>query len=155
MKEPVSWLYASILAQALSGWSVLNYRTALNAQTGYWPELGTIHQACALLHVIDKPLYLCFVYLTSAYDKVQWPLKQRLGVHSGMLGGIQSLEDGCLLSTRVGGACEHCHSLSIGLSQDAHSVPLCLTSSLMICMTIFKLHAAWTLGSCSCQIGIC
>ena len=47
-------------------------------QTGYRPELGTIHQAFALQPVIDKhrhakqPLYLCFVDLKSAYDRVQW-----------------------------------------------------------------------------------
>ena len=60
-------------------------------QTGYRPEFGTIHPAFALQHVIDKhwhaskPLYLCFVDLKSAYDKVQWQvlwsLLQRLGVH--------------------------------------------------------------------------
>lgn len=67
-------------------------------------------------------------------------------LYSGMLGGIQSLDDGCLLSTRVGDACEHCHSLSIGMSQNAHSVLLCLTSSLITCMTIFKLHACVDIG---------
>ncbi|DBA82972.1 TPA: hypothetical protein ACH3X1_006749 [Trebouxia sp. C0004] len=47
-------------------------------QTGYRPELGTIHPAFALQHAVDKhrhankPLYLCFVDLKSAYDKVQW-----------------------------------------------------------------------------------
>ena len=45
-------------------------------QTGYRPELGTIHPAFALQHIIDKhlhaskPLYLCFVDLKLAYDKV-------------------------------------------------------------------------------------
>jgi len=96
-------------------------------QAGFRPDLGTIHQAFALQHIIDKhrhskrPLYLCFVDLKSAYDKVQWQLLwrllQRLGVHGDMLGAIQSLYDGCLLSMRVGGACGAAHNPSIGLRQ--------------------------------------
>ena len=44
-------------------------------QTGYRPELGTIHPALALQRADDKhrpankSLYLCFVDLKSAYDK--------------------------------------------------------------------------------------
>ena len=98
-----------------------------STQTGYRPQLGTIHPAFALQHVIDKhrhasqPLYLCFVDLKSAYDKVQWHLLwgllQRLGVHGHMLGAIQSLYDGSLLSMRIGGQCGPSQSPSIGLRQ--------------------------------------
>ncbi len=83
-------------------------------QAGYRPQLGTMHQAFALQHVVDKhkharkPLCLCFVDLKSAYDKVQWQLLwqllQRLGVHGDMLSAIRSLYDGCLLSMRVSAA---------------------------------------------------
>ena len=82
-------------------------------QAGYRPELSTIHQTFVLQHVIDKhkrlksPLYLCFVDLKSAYDRVQWPLLwgllQRLGVQGKMMGAVQSLYDNCLLSMRVSG----------------------------------------------------
>ena len=45
--------------------------------------------------------------IKSAYDKVQghllWGLLQRLGVHGHMLGAVQSLYDGSLLSMQVGG----------------------------------------------------
>ena len=97
-----------------------------STQTGYWLELGTIHPAFALQVVIDKhrhvnrPLYLCFVDLKSAYDKVQghllWGLLQRLGVHGHMRSAAQSLHDGSLLSTRVG-QCGSSWSPSIGLRQ--------------------------------------
>ena len=46
-------------------------------QSGFRPRLGTTHQASALQHIMDKqrhaglPLYLCFVDLKAAYDKVQ------------------------------------------------------------------------------------
>ena len=124
--EPISRLYAGILAHRLVTYTE-EQQLRSPTQTGYRPDLGTIHQAFALQHVIDKhrhakqPLYLCFVDLKSAYDKVQWPLLwqqlQRLGIHGDMLGAIQSLYDGCLLSMRVSGACGSQHSPSIGLRQ--------------------------------------
>ena len=124
--EPISRLYASILAQRLVQYTE-EHQLRSPTQAGYRPELGTLHQGFALQHVIDKhrharrPLYLCFVDLKSAYDKVQWPLLwqllRRLGVHGDMLGAVQSLYDGCLLSMRVGGACGGSHSPSIGLRQ--------------------------------------
>ena len=42
---------------------------------------------------------------------------QRLGLHDDMLGAIQSVYDGCLLSMRVCGSCGCSHSPSIGLRQ--------------------------------------
>ena len=93
-------------------------------QTGYQPELGTIHPAFALQHAVDKhrhankPLYLCFVDPESACDRLQWQLfwslLQRLGVHGHMLGAVQSLYDGSLLSMRVNGQCGHSQSPFIG-----------------------------------------
>ena len=60
---------------------------------------STIHQTFVLQHVIGKhrrrksPLYLWFVELKSAYDRVQWQLLgdllRRLGVQGTMLGAIQ------------------------------------------------------------------
>ena len=80
-----------------------------------------------LQHVIDKhsrrksPLYLCFVDLKSAYDQVQWQLLwdllRRLGIQGTMLGAIQSLHDGCLLSMRVNGVTGHSQTPSMGLQQ--------------------------------------
>ena len=76
-------------------------------------EHSTIHQTFVLQHASDKhrrlrsPLYLRFVHLKSAYDRVQWQLLwdllRRLGVQGTMLGAIQSLYDGCVLSMRVNG----------------------------------------------------
>ena len=124
--EPISRLYASIMVQRLVKYTEQEQLRS-STQTGYRPQLGTIHPAFALQHVIDKhkhasqPLYLCFVDLKSAYDKVQWHLLwgllKRLGVHGHMLGAIQSLYDGSLLSMRVGGQCGPSQSPSIGLRQ--------------------------------------
>ena len=105
--EPLSRLYASILVQRLVH-STEQHDLRFPTQAGYRPEHSTIHQAFVLQHVIDKhrclktPLYLCFVDLKSAYDRVQWPLLwdllRRLGVQGKMLGAVQSLYDNCLLS---------------------------------------------------------
>jgi len=124
--EPISRLYASIMVQRLVTYTEQQQLRSAS-QTGYRPELGTIHPAFALQHVVDKlrhaskPLYLCFVDLESAYDKVQWQLLwsllQRLGVHGHMLGAIQSVYDGSLLSMRVNGQCGHSQSPSVGLRQ--------------------------------------
>ena len=91
--EPISRLYAQRLVKYTE-----QQQLQSSTQTGYGPQLGIIHPAFALQHVIDKhrhanqPLYLCFVDLTSAYDKVQWHLLwgllQRLGVHGHMLGPV-------------------------------------------------------------------
>ncbi|KAA6421290.1 MAG: hypothetical protein FRX49_08776 [Trebouxia sp. A1-2] len=108
--EPISRLYANIMVQRLVTYTE-QQQPRFASRTGYRPELGTIHPAFALQHAVDKhrhankPLYLCFVDLKSAYDKVQWQLLwgllQRLGVHGNMLGAVQSLYNGFLLSMRV------------------------------------------------------
>jgi len=97
--EPIIRLYhnaGSIMVQRLGRYTEQQQLRSAT-QTG-WPELGTIHPAFTLQHVIDKhrraskPLYLCFVDLKSAYDKVQWQLLwsllQHLGVNSHMLGAL-------------------------------------------------------------------
>ena len=72
-------LYASILARRVVDYTE-EQQLRSPTQAGYRPDLGTTHQAFALQHVIDKHghakklLYLCFVDLRSAYDKVQWQL---------------------------------------------------------------------------------
>ena len=78
-------------------------------------------------HVIDKqkhahePLYLCFVDLKAAYDKVQWPLiwqvLQRLGIHGSMLTAIQNLYTDCSLAMKIDGFHGDMHSPSVGLRQ--------------------------------------
>ena len=99
LREPLSRLYASILVQRLVQFTEQQDLRS-PTQAGYRPEHSTIHQAFVLQHAIDKrkrlrsPLYLCFVDLKSAYDRVQWPLLwdllQRLGVQGKMMGAVQT-----------------------------------------------------------------
>ena len=124
--EPLSRLYASILAQRLVQYTEQQDLRS-PTQAGYRLEHSTIHQTFVLQHVIDKhrrlkpPQYLCFVDLKSAYDRVQWQmlwgLLRRLGEQGTMLGAIQSLYDGCLLSIRVTGVTEDIQTPSMGLWQ--------------------------------------
>ena len=124
--EPLSRLYASILVQRLVQFTEQQDLRS-PTQAGYRPEHSTIHQAFVLQHAIDKhrrlrsPLYLCFVDLKSAYDRVQWPLLwdllQRLGVQGKMMGAVQSLYDNCLLYMRVSGYTGEGKTPSMGLRQ--------------------------------------
>ena len=82
---------------------------------------------------------MCVVNLKSAYDKVQWQLLrsllQRSGVHSHMLGAVQSLYDSSLMSVRVTGQCGKSQSPSVGLRQGC---PHQLAFSLMAYTTVCK-----------------
>ena len=86
------------------------------------------HERLLLLLQVYSRVLLCpgtqvysLVYLKSAYDRVQWQLLwtllQRLGVQGTMLGAIQSLYDGCLLSMRVNGRAGDARAPSMGLRQ--------------------------------------
>ena len=57
----------------------------------------------------------------SAYDQVQWQLLWdllcQLGIQGTVLGAIQSLYDGCLLSMKVSGVTKDSQGPSMGLRQ--------------------------------------
>lgn len=138
--EPLIRLYTSILNYRLTKYTE-DHQLRTPTQGGYWPDLSTVYQAFVLQHVIDKqshahlPLYLLFVDLKAAYDKVQWPLiwqvLQRLGVSGSMLAAIQLDYTDCHLAVRVN---SHC-----GDTQFQHSVSFrWLTSGLP-----FECYTVW------------
>ena len=95
-------------------------------------------------HVIDKhkrrkdPLYLCFVDLNAAYDRVQWQLiwraLRRLWVGGHILVAIQSLDKDCQVAVKVGGANGDTHRPSVGLKQG------CPLSANLLGLFIDELH---------------
>ena len=103
--EPLIRLYASILVQRLVQYTEQRGLRS-PTQAGYRPGHSTIHQAFVLQHVVDKhrrrksPLYLCFVDLKSAYDRVQWQLLWDLLRRLGVQGTIWAPYSPCMM-----GAC--------------------------------------------------
>ena len=91
--EPVMRLYAGILNQRLA---FTEDRLLLaDSQAGFRPHLAVRHQVFAVRHLIDKQvaagqkLFVCFLDLTAAYDRVSrpllWEVPRLLGVHGAML----------------------------------------------------------------------
>ena len=68
---------------------------------------------CGVEHMVDKQmqagrcLYVCFLDLKSAYDRVSrpvlWQVLQRLGLHGSMLQAIQSLYGSATVAMKISG----------------------------------------------------
>lgn len=114
--EPIMRLYAGILNARLLDYTE-SYKLRAATQTGFRPGLSTLHQIFALQTLIDDafsrttPLYVSFLDLKGAYDRVHrpllWQVLCRLGIHGPMLGALQSLYQNSTLSVHVAG----CHRL--------------------------------------------
>ena len=98
--------------------------------------------------VIDKqlhagqPLYLCFVDLKAAYDKVQWPLiwqvLEHLGIHGKMLATIQSVYRDTSVAMGIRGHFGSIHSPSVGLRQGCPLSATLFGLFFLDSITIFK-----------------
>ena len=98
--EPIMRLYASILNARLVQYTE-SQGVRVEEQAGFRPCRSTTHNLFMLQHFADRhlarkePLYLCFLDLKAAYDRVSrpllWQALQRLGVGGKMLAAIQSL----------------------------------------------------------------
>jgi len=135
--RPIGRFYAIILVQRLIQY-IKQQQLRFPTQTTYLPQLGTIHQAFTLHHVIDKhmharrPLYLCFVDLKAAYDRVQWPLLWQMLERLGLQGPYN---DGCLLSVRISGPSGEGQALAMGPRQR------CPLSATLFSLFIDGLHS--------------
>ena len=108
--EPLMRLYAVILNNRLLKFTE-EHTLRVDSQTGFRPGLSTMHPLFALQHLVDKqaacgaPLFVCFLDLKSAYDRVPrhllWQALTRLGVHGRMLLAIQSLYADCDITLKV------------------------------------------------------
>ena len=110
--EPIMRLYAHILNARLVKFTEENNLRS-HTQSGFRPQLSTLHSIFALQYFVDKAkadnqqLYTCFLDLKGAYDRVQrpllWQVLQRLGVHGPMLAAIQSLYKNGGLTINING----------------------------------------------------
>ena len=110
--EPLYRLCTIILSQRLVS-HIEQGSLRSPSQAAFTPKLGTIHQAFALQHIVEKqkhsnqPVYLCSVDLKAPYDKAQrhliWQILGQLGVCGNMLASINYLYVECLESICVAG----------------------------------------------------
>ena len=83
------------------------------SQAGFRPGHSVVHQIFSLQHMVDKQmqagrcLYICFLDLKSAYDRVSrpvlWQILQRLGLHGSMLQAIQGLYGSATVAVKING----------------------------------------------------
>ena len=99
--HPLMRLYAGLLNTRLIQYTE-EHSLRAPSQAGFRPGHSVIHQIFSLQHMVDKQkqagqcLYICFLDLKSAYDRVSrpvlWQVLQRLGLHGNMLQAIQGLD---------------------------------------------------------------
>ncbi len=130
-------IYATILQQRLSNWTEsLGLRAP--AQTGFRPGHATSHHAFVLQQLIaaqrkrragHRRLYVCFVDLEQAYDRVPrellWSRLHDLGVRGKFLFAVKSLYDaGVNLSIKCGDGLLEPIAASVGVKQGCPLSPL-------------------------------
>ena len=110
--EPIMRLYASILNQRLLDYTEQNSLRAAS-QAGFRPQLSVVHQLFTLQHLSERQrqagqrLYVCFMDLKGAFDRVLrpllWRVLERLGVHGRMLEALKGLYSTAAVAVRLAG----------------------------------------------------
>ena len=108
--DALAKLYAVVLNNRLLPWLESHHLRA-PTQAGFRPQLGTSHPLFGLRHFIDvsartrRPLYVCFVDLTKAYDTVPrallWQIVADIGVPARFMTALQSIYADPLCQVRV------------------------------------------------------
>ena len=112
--HPLMRLYAGILNTRLLEYTE-GHDLRAPSQAGFRPHQSVVHQIFSLQHLIDRQihagqhLYVCFLDLKSAYDRVSrpvlWQILQRLGLHGSMLQAVKGLYDTATVAVRINGRC--------------------------------------------------
>ena len=110
--HPLMRLYAGLLNTRLIQYTD-EHSLRAPSQAGFRPGHSAIHRFFSLQHMVDKQkqagqcLYICFVDLKSAYDRVSrpvlWQVLQRLGLHGNMLQAIQGLCGSATVAVKING----------------------------------------------------
>ena len=109
---PLMRLYAGLLNIRLIQYTE-EHSLRAPSQAGFRPGHSVIHQIFSLQHMVDKQkqagqcLYICFLDLKSAYDRVSrpvlWQDLQRLGLHGNMLQAIKGLYGSATVAVKING----------------------------------------------------
>ena len=124
--DPTMRLYASILNQRL-----LDYTEQRGlrspSQAGFRPGQSPVHQLFTLQHLGERqrqrkqPLFVCFLDLKGAFDRVSrdllWQSLQRLGLHGRMLAAIRGLYSTATLAVRIQGRQGQAYDSVTGVKQ--------------------------------------
>ena len=110
--EPFMRLYASVLNARIVRHTE-GQALRVEEQAGFRPGRSTMHNLFLLQHFADRqlarrePMYVCFLDLRAAYDRVSrlllWRVLQRLGIGGRMLAAVQSLYSNCTVAVQVEG----------------------------------------------------
>ena len=110
--HPLMRLYAGLLNTRLLEYTE-EHGLRAPSQAGFRPGHSVVHQTFSLQHMVDKQmqagwcLYICFLDLKSAYDRVSrpvlWQVLQRLGLHGSMLQAIQGLYGSAAVAVKING----------------------------------------------------
>ena len=149
--HPLMRLYAGLLNTRLLAYTQAHGLRA-PGQAGFRPGHCVVHQIFSLQHMVDKQmqagrcLYICFLDLKSAYDRVSrpvlWQVLQRLGLHGSMLQAIQGLYGLASVAVKINGR-QGLPLVSVsGVRQG------CLLSSTIFGLLADGLHRFAVCGSC-------
>ena len=124
--DTYSKLYATVLNARLMAW-LEEHGLRAPGQSGFRPHLGTSHQIFALQHFVQdskrlrRPLYVCFVDFSKAYDRVPrhllWQVMSSIGVPTKFVQAIQSMYNDLQCMVRVGGLVGPAFPSVIGVKQ--------------------------------------
>jgi hypothetical protein len=135
VQEPLIRLYASLLNNRLVKYLEDN-KLRCQAQCGFRPGFSTLHALFALQHFIDMasasaPLYVCFLDLSKAYDRVPrkylWEALRRLGIGEGFVRAVRSTFDGVRFTVLAGGSGGPFHASVEGVTQGSPISPTLFT----------------------------
>ena len=110
-------------------------------------QIFTLHQLLEKSWEYGKEVYLCFVDLEKAYDRVPriklWRCLQEYGINGQLLKAIQSLYSDCKSCVRIGGKTSKKFNVSCGLRQGCVLSPL-----------LFILYMDWIVEKCDIIDGV-
>uniref|UniRef100_A0A3B3QX38 Reverse transcriptase domain-containing protein n=1 Tax=Paramormyrops kingsleyae TaxID=1676925 RepID=A0A3B3QX38_9TELE len=99
-------------------------------QCGFHPGCGTVDQLYTLGKVLEgawefaQPVYMCFVNLEKAFDRVLWGVLREYGVSGCLIRAVRSLYNWCQSLVRIAGSKSELFLVRVGLRQGCPLSPI-------------------------------